>query len=288
MNLTSHTKNARAAFTLIELLVVIAIIAILAAILFPVFARARENARRSSCQSNEKQIGLGILQYAQDYDERYPPGLSTGSYVNPDGTTGTYKLGTAWAGEIQAYIKSSQVFICPSDRTMPPAAANGAPLVSYGYNCVISRTDLNGMGGAIAALNAVAKTVMCAEVNGIYADIDNVATAGTDASANGIHSAGGNGLGLYPFANTVMGGSYATGYMGGRGNINMAFKYGALGRHLEGSNFLMADGHVKWLRGEAVSSGNAAVNSTNAQGSNAAEGTEYSGPGAHAVTFSTK
>ena len=59
-------------FTLIELLVVIAIIAILAAILFPVFARARENARRSSCQSNMKQIGLGFMQYTQDYDEQYP------------------------------------------------------------------------------------------------------------------------------------------------------------------------------------------------------------------------
>lgn len=66
--------SSKKGFTLIELLVVIAIIAILAAILFPVFARARENARRASCQSNLKQIGLGILQYAQDYDERYPGG----------------------------------------------------------------------------------------------------------------------------------------------------------------------------------------------------------------------
>ena len=68
----SGRRRINAAFTLIELLIVIAIITILAAILFPVFARARENARRSACQSNLKQLGLGIAQYTQDYDERYP------------------------------------------------------------------------------------------------------------------------------------------------------------------------------------------------------------------------
>ena len=87
-------------FTLIELLVVIAIIAILAAILFPVFARARENARRSSCQSNLKQIGLGIMQYTQDYDERFLP--------NQDLSKITF------ASTLQPYIKSTQIFICPS------------------------------------------------------------------------------------------------------------------------------------------------------------------------------
>src|SRR5687768_3857109 len=92
----------RSAFTLIELLVVIAVIALLAAILFPVFARARENARRASCQSNLKQIGIGLMQYTQDYDERFPVRLATGgngNYVVP----------------IMPYVKSVQVFKCPSD-----------------------------------------------------------------------------------------------------------------------------------------------------------------------------
>ena len=97
--------NVTKAFTLIELLVVIAIIAILAAILFPVFARARENARRSSCQSNLKQIGLGALQYSQDYDEKVVPTrwyYAGGSHV-------------PFASLLQPYIKSTQLFKCPSN-----------------------------------------------------------------------------------------------------------------------------------------------------------------------------
>jgi prepilin-type N-terminal cleavage/methylation domain-containing protein/prepilin-type processing-associated H-X9-DG protein len=114
----SNIKQIRKAFTLIELLVVIAIIAILAAILFPVFGRARENARRSSCQSNLKQIGLGIIQYVQDYDEKFPR-----TQVNnitlpaaPDGTPAAGNVNDVpfhWV--IQPYIKSTQLFACPSN-----------------------------------------------------------------------------------------------------------------------------------------------------------------------------
>jgi prepilin-type N-terminal cleavage/methylation domain-containing protein len=86
----------RKGFTLIELLVVIAIIAILAAILFPVFAKAREKARQASCQSNMKQLGIGFIQYVQDYDERFP---ST----------------NYWAAQIYPYEKSTGVFHCPDD-----------------------------------------------------------------------------------------------------------------------------------------------------------------------------
>jgi len=95
----------KSAFTLIELLVVIAIIAILAAILFPVFAKARENARRSSCQSNQKQIGIAIMQYLQDNDERYM--VVEHDEVNPENSV-------TWFQPLQPYIKSEKVFRCPS------------------------------------------------------------------------------------------------------------------------------------------------------------------------------
>jgi prepilin-type N-terminal cleavage/methylation domain-containing protein/prepilin-type processing-associated H-X9-DG protein len=105
----------RQAFTLVELLVVIAIIAMLAAILFPVFGRARENARRSSCLSNLKQIGLGIAQYTQDYDERLPFSGSTAS-------------GGRWAARIGAYVKSTAIFTCPSYQDWANVAPpNGIP-----------------------------------------------------------------------------------------------------------------------------------------------------------------
>lgn len=96
----------RRGFTLIELLVVIAIIAILAAILFPVFARAREKARQASCTSNVKQITLGLLMYAQDYDERF--GLS-------GGWNGTALWAAQWPIAIQPYIKNWQLLECPSN-----------------------------------------------------------------------------------------------------------------------------------------------------------------------------
>jgi prepilin-type N-terminal cleavage/methylation domain-containing protein len=101
----------RRGFTLIELLVVIAIIAILAAILFPVFARAREKARQASCQSNEKQIALAVLMYAQDYDEMLIPQWIPDLSANPP-----YQC---WPDVVAPYIKNSQVFLCPSNKDAP-------------------------------------------------------------------------------------------------------------------------------------------------------------------------
>jgi prepilin-type N-terminal cleavage/methylation domain-containing protein/prepilin-type processing-associated H-X9-DG protein len=117
----------RRGFTLIELLVVIAIIAILAAILFPVFAQAREKARQASCLSNLKQIGLGFMMYAQDYDEILP-----NSHYCTDGTSSCAEaLKVRWRNAIHPYMKNDQVRGCPSSLGMP---GMGAPLYnSYGY-----------------------------------------------------------------------------------------------------------------------------------------------------------
>jgi len=116
--------SRRRGFTLIELLVVIAIIAILAAILFPVFAQAREKARASTCLSNEKQLTLGVMQYVQDYDECMPLSEfytpSTGLWSGASVTTPSSVFGHTptrdcfWSNSIQPYLKNTQVMLCPS------------------------------------------------------------------------------------------------------------------------------------------------------------------------------
>lgn len=109
MKICTQRGASSKGFTLIELLIVIAIIAILAAILFPVFARAREMARRSACQSNLKQLGLGIAQYVQDYDEHYPSVSDAQSVLL---STGALQY---WPYAILPYVKSTQVYRCPNE-----------------------------------------------------------------------------------------------------------------------------------------------------------------------------
>jgi prepilin-type N-terminal cleavage/methylation domain-containing protein/prepilin-type processing-associated H-X9-DG protein len=128
----------RTGFTLIELLVVIAIIAILAAILFPVFARAREKARQTSCLSNLKQISLGHLMYAQDYDERflhgrYPGTCMYGHYHSHDDGISNYM---SWQTHIYPYVKNTQVFVCPSATANHCSASDSRSFVdnAYGFN----------------------------------------------------------------------------------------------------------------------------------------------------------
>jgi prepilin-type N-terminal cleavage/methylation domain-containing protein/prepilin-type processing-associated H-X9-DG protein len=134
------SANIRKGFTLIELLVVIAIIAILAAILFPVFAQAREKARQTSCMSNLKQIGTAALAYNQDFDEMYPMAY----YLSPTGATVPNQTQLSWAGLILSYAKSPEIFRCPSEGdvdgitpgTFTPSTPNGF-VTTYAYNYYI-------------------------------------------------------------------------------------------------------------------------------------------------------
>ena len=134
------------AFTLIELLVVIAIIGVLAAILFPVFAQARERARQTTCASNLKQIGLGILQYVQDFDECYPGG----SVVVQSMHSGYF-----WTNWVYPYVNSTTVFNCPDLEGLNDVA-NGyaAPpkigdRLDYAYNVALSTTAGNPSVGQV-------------------------------------------------------------------------------------------------------------------------------------------
>ena len=233
--LQNNTTKTRSAFTLIELLVVIAIIAILAAILFPVFARARENARRSSCQSNLKQIGLGVLQYSQDYDEKM---VVTRWYNN------TTTNGQAWPTSLQPYLKSTQIFQCPSDTVSGSTAATGAMSPTYWNNppspqfhsSYVYNTDIGNDGNNGAANSGVSQ-----------AAIDSVATTVmiTDGGANTSSNADPlkwtqvpNAFMVYPVPNT---------------NHTSPYDQGApMPRHLETLNVLYADGHVKAQRANAI------------------------------------
>ncbi len=191
-----RTKK-RNGFTLIELLVVIAIIAILAAILFPVFARARENARRASCQSNLKQIGLGIMQYSQDYDE-----LMISGRMSPNNAD---NQGGNWQYMVQPYIKSYQVFACPSNTRNTDVMYDGqVPLVAGAANPTVTSyvapIEVGGNGAAfgargvagpnLAAFNNVAQTIMVADGNTANSDMRLTNGNWTSATALGTNQNG--------------------------------------------------------------------------------------------------
>src|SRR4051794_12671042 len=140
----------RGAFTLIELLVVIAIIAVLAAILFPVFAQAREKARQVSCLSNVKQLGLAFSMYSQDYDEK-----------NPNGVNWFFPGGNGWAGQTYPYVKNTKIFLCPSD------VGGSKSHSSYAYNSNnTAPTGASVDGYSIASYSAPTATVLLFEVQG--------------------------------------------------------------------------------------------------------------------------
>lgn len=215
MKLARCKSKPMKGFTLIELLVVVAIISILAAILFPVFARSRENARRASCMSNLKQIALGVAQYNQDNDSMFPPRYNAGApYVYPPHTA---QNTGGWPILVEPYIKSEQLFQCPSEITAP-GGMQSSTAIDYFYNYSLGSKD-NGAGGEMqggvseAALQFPVSTIL----NG---------DSKTDVATN-------------------------TAW-----NINIdAAQIAASKRHLDGANYSFADGHVKWLRPEKIGNG---------------------------------
>jgi prepilin-type N-terminal cleavage/methylation domain-containing protein/prepilin-type processing-associated H-X9-DG protein len=237
------SNTIKKGFTLIELLVVIAIIAILAAILFPVFGRARENARRSSCQSNIKQIGLGFKQYIQDYDEKYPLAIAD------QGTTAnTFDAADqGWAQGMQPYLKSAQIFQCPSE-TNAPVTTGG---VTAGYSDYWSNYNIVGTGGVSeASIDAQALTVLNGDGQSVGT---NLATTTDGTSAYIVDNSDTAPTLNRPVNNTIVPTPYrGTGATAIYNPASGSTVHAGGKRHLDGANFAFADGHAKWLRPEKV------------------------------------
>lgn len=245
-------NRIRRAFTLIELLVVIAIIAILAAILFPVFAQAREKARSASCISNEKQISTAMLMYSQDYDEQMPlafgyyPGVGwLWQYVGntpynnacPGGVCGpnwTMAMSEYWVNSTQPYTKNYQIFVCPSAAKASALGANvvpaGAPpnaKTSYSYNGLL-------MAYAQAGMTVPAQLPMVTESDGA-AYFDGYCSANPVLVCDNPKAA-------CTYANISGGGNSAN-----NGETSIWYGFDARANvHASGQNWAYCDGHVKY------------------------------------------
>lgn len=307
------------AFTLIELLVVITILGLIAALLFPVFAKVRENGRRTSCSSNERQLGLAIIQYAADNDTFFPNTQDPANAGN-------------WTRQVFPYVKNVTVYRCPDDGTTDsdvniPGWTTHYFVDSYGINYhLLENLDAKSVewnfdfdrgpvmqpSAPEASLAAPAKTVLLFEVTGdttslippIYKYFECAASGtGGDPATPGIPWVNGCRRGFIGSYNES-GQRYATGAIGGRLETYSIVGRAAIltggfettePRHGAGTNYLACDGHVVWLRPENVSGGKSQPPSgagcgqddagAMCGGNNTAAGTANS---RYALTFSVK
>jgi prepilin-type processing-associated H-X9-DG protein/prepilin-type N-terminal cleavage/methylation domain-containing protein len=281
----------RKGFTLIELLIIIAIIVLLAAILFPVFARAREKARSAACQSNLKQIALAFTQYTADYDERLPHAWDTDTVNAPGSCTSNCYPGVAstnepavWPAKIEPYLKDRDVFTCPdatrpvkspcsttamtgnavpwkaSDPVVGARVGNwylGASQVQYGYNTYFLGGDrFEGQNHCnLSPTDPKACGIYC---NGIGAALSSIAEpSGTVLVCDNYYA--NNGSGSPPAFLDVMGlkgsGNADAGDedFGCRADGTTADVYDSIpARHSGGLNVAFVDGHVKWMKKSAL------------------------------------
>jgi prepilin-type N-terminal cleavage/methylation domain-containing protein/prepilin-type processing-associated H-X9-DG protein len=228
-------------FTLIELLVVIAIIAILAAILFPVFAQAREKARQAQCMSNVRQLNVAVQMYLQDYDETFPP-----SQFDGDSIPGLGNLGPLWAerlyifSRIALYVKNDAIFVCPSDdrklRTFRVWERTPERVVRTSYYPVGFNSPPNGYWGvfgrgrgrAVAAISQPAETIVFTERAATSADWHCDGAGSSERQAVAIDPCPENGVRI-----------------GSR-----LCRGGVASRHNGGANYAFVDGHAKWQKPE--------------------------------------
>ena len=213
------SRHKTSGFTLIELLVVIAIIGIIAALLFPVFARSRENARRATCQSNIKQIAMGVKMYAADASGRFPNALY-GFNATPRG----------WSDAIFSYTGSAGILQCLSEST--PAQTNPSEIgyTDYSFNSNLSARNE-------AQLVAPASTILVCEGIAFFAE---QAQTGDNDPLLGAGDCDGDSTkpGAVP-------GTYTQFLANGSFNLDVT-------RHFAGGNYAFADGHVKWLKPDSV------------------------------------